>query len=28
MSYFERCPECGDLGKIDEEQLQGKVSIE
>ena len=27
MSHFERCPECGALGKIDEEQFQGKVSI-
>ncbi len=28
MSYVERCPECGALGKIDEEQFLGKVSIE
>lgn len=28
MSYFERCPDCGALGKIDEEQFRGKVSIE
>ncbi len=28
MSYFERCPECGALGKIDEDQFLGKVSIE
>ena len=27
MSYWERCPSCGALGKIDEEQHQGKVSI-
>lgn len=27
MSYFERCPKCGVLGKIDEEQFRGKVSI-
>jgi Zn ribbon nucleic-acid-binding protein len=28
MSYFERCPACDALGKIDEDQLQGEVSIE
>lgn len=28
MSYWERCPECKALGKIDEEQFLGKVSIE
>ena len=27
MSRWERCPKCGQLGKIDEEQLNGKVSI-
>ncbi|GAH96152.1 unnamed protein product [marine sediment metagenome] len=27
MKFMEKCPECGALGKIDEEQLQGKVSI-
>ncbi len=27
MSYFEQCPECGALGKIDEDQFRGKVSI-
>jgi len=27
MKLLEKCPECGALGKIDEEQLQGKVSI-
>jgi len=24
---FEKCPECGTVGRIDEEQEQGKVSI-
>ncbi len=28
VGYWDRCPSCGALGKIDEEQLQGKVSIE
>jgi len=27
MKFMEKCPECGALGQIDEEQLQGKVSI-
>jgi len=27
MSYWERCPKCGSLGKIDKEQKQGIVSI-
>ena len=25
--YWEKCPECGQLGRIDEEQKDGKVSI-
>lgn len=27
MRFWERCPKCGGLGRIDEEQLAGKVSI-
>lgn len=25
--YWEKCPKCGSLGRIDEEQKNGKVSI-
>lgn len=28
MSIMERCPACGALGRIDEDQAQGKVSIQ
>ena len=27
LTELERCPECGALGRIDQEQLEGKVSI-
>ena len=27
MSLWEECPKCGSLGKIDEDQATGKVSI-
>ena len=27
MSHWERCPKCGQLGKIDDEQLAGTISI-